>query len=85
MGDYLGSDFFLHAFITAAIILFMSFFLFQICLRLFSGPERVLRGAFRQVQQEINPLLKLSKNPLIRELEMVLELGMDRTGKALDG
>ena len=83
-GDYLGSDFFLHAFITAAIVLFLSFFLFQGILRLFSGPERVLRRTFKQVLQEIDPLLMLSKNPLLRELEMVLELGMDRTGKELD-
>jgi len=83
-GEYLGSDFFLHAFITAAIILFMSFFLFQGCLRLFSGPERILRSSFRRIQHEVDPLLQFSRNPLFSQMEMVVELAKDRTGKALD-
>ena len=74
-GDYLGSDFFLHAFITAAIVLFLSFFLFQGCLRLFCGPERILRSSFRHIQQQIDPMLQLSENPLLRQLDMVVELG----------
>jgi len=80
-GDYLGSDFFLHAFITAAIILFMSFFLFQGCLRLFSGPERILRSSFRRIQHEVDPLLQLSQNPLFRQMEMVMELGKGKDEK----
>jgi len=75
IGEYLGSDFFLHAFITAAIILFMSFFLFQGCLRLFSGPERILRSSFRRIQHDVDPLLQFSRNPLFSQMEMVVELG----------
>jgi len=78
LGDYLSSDFFLHAFITAVIILFLSFFLFQGSLRLFSSPENIVRRSFRNIQQQMDPLLQFSKNPLFRQLEMVIELGMKR-------
>ena len=74
IGDYLSSDFFLHAFITAAIILFLSFFLFQGCVRLFSSPENILRHSFKNIQQQLDPLLQFSNNPLFRQLEMVMEL-----------
>ena len=74
MGNFLSSDFFLHAFVTAVIILFLSFFLFQGCLRLFSSPENIVRLSFRNIQQQIDPLLQLSKNPLFRQVEMVIEL-----------
>ena len=74
MGDYLSADFFLHAFITAAIVLFLSFFLFQASLRLFSSPENIVRQSFRNIQQEIDPLLQLSENPLFRQLALVMEL-----------
>ena len=74
MGDYLSSDFFLHAFITAAIILFLSFFFFQGCVRLFSSPENILRHSFKNIQQQLDPLVQFSNNPLFRQLEMVMEL-----------
>ncbi|MEN8244746.1 MAG: GTPase [Thermodesulfobacteriota bacterium] len=78
LGDYLSSDFFLHAFITAVIVLFLSFFLFQGSLRLFSSPENIVRRSFRDIQQQLDPLLQFSKNPLFRQLEMVIELGLER-------
>ena len=81
LGDYLSSDFFLHAFLTAAIILFLSFFLFQGCVRLFSSPEHILRLSFKRIQQQIDPLLQLSNNPLFSQLEMVMELGLAPTSK----
>ena len=77
-GEYLASDFFLHAFITAAIILLLSFFLFQAILRLFSSPESMLRLSFRHIQQQIDPLSQLSRNPLLRQLDLLLGMGTDR-------
>jgi hypothetical protein len=84
VGDYLSYDFFLHAFLTAAIVLFLSFFLFQGCLRMFSGPENIMRQAFRNIQKQIDPLLHLSGSPLFRQLELVLALGRHRNSDKQD-
>ncbi|MBW1891492.1 MAG: hypothetical protein JRI93_13440, partial [Deltaproteobacteria bacterium] len=73
-GDYLTTDFFLHAFLTAAIVLFLSFFLFQGCLRLFSSPENIERHTFRRIQEELDPFQQLSLNPLFEQLEIILAL-----------
>jgi len=73
-GDYLTTDFFLHAFLTAAIVLFLSFFLFQGCLRLFSSPENIELRTFRRIQEELDPFQQLSLNPLFEQLEIILAL-----------
>lgn len=84
MGDYLSYNFFLHAFLTAAIVLFLSFFLLQGCLRLFSGPQNIVRRAFRNIQKQMDPLLNLSDSPLFKQLEMVLALGRNRNSDRQD-
>ena len=78
LGSYLTFDFFLHALWTIGIVLLLSFFLFQGCLGLFSGPERILRRSFKHIQQELDPLLQVSENPLFRQMEMVVALGLQR-------
>jgi energy-coupling factor transporter ATP-binding protein EcfA2 len=45
-GTYLSSDFFLHALLTLAIVLLISFFLLQAVVRLAIGRDRIQRRAF---------------------------------------
>jgi len=74
-GNYLSSDFFIHAFLTAGIVLLLSFFLFQACLRLFSSPDGIVGRAFKQVQEQIEPFQKNSQNPLFEQLDTILYSG----------
>ncbi|MCG6912220.1 MAG: 50S ribosome-binding GTPase [Deltaproteobacteria bacterium] len=73
-GDYLTSDFFLHAFIMVAIVLLLAFFLLQICVRLFSRPEQIVGRAFNRIQKQVDPLQQLTANPLFEQVEAVLLL-----------
>jgi GTPase Era involved in 16S rRNA processing len=74
-GQYLSSDFFLHAFLTIAITLFLSFFAFQGCVRLAAGPERITRRAFEQMKQKVEQFQPISMNPVGEQIETLLTLG----------
>lgn len=74
-GQYLSSDFFLHAFLTIAITLFLSFFLFQGCVRLAAGPERITRKAFEKMKQQVEQFQPISMNPVGEQVDMLLSLG----------
>jgi GTPase SAR1 family protein len=73
-GSYLSSDFFLHAFLIIGITLFLSFFLFQGCVRLGAGSEKITRNAFEKVKQQIEQFQPLSMNPVSEQIDTVLNL-----------
>ena len=73
-GNYLSSDFFLHAFLTIGITLFLSFFLFQGCVRLAAGSEKITRKAFEKVKQQIEQFQPISINPVSEQIDTVLNL-----------
>ncbi|RLC15437.1 MAG: hypothetical protein DRI57_12850 [Deltaproteobacteria bacterium] len=73
--NYLTSDFFLHAFLTIGIALFLSFFIFQGCVRLFGGTERITGKAFEQVKTRIEEFQPVSANPVGEQVKTVLGLG----------
>jgi hypothetical protein len=73
-GNYLSSDFFVHAFLTMGIVLFLSFFLFQGCVRLTAGSEKITRNAFEKVKQQIEQFQPISMNPVSEQIDMVLNL-----------
>ena len=73
-GNYLSSDFFLHAFLTIGITLFLSFFLFQGCVRLAAGSEKITRKAFEKVKQQIEQFQPISMNPVSEQIDTVLNL-----------
>ncbi|OQX11633.1 MAG: hypothetical protein BWK80_44525 [Desulfobacteraceae bacterium IS3] len=60
LDNYLTSDFFLHAFLTIGIVLFLIFFIFQGCVRLFAGTESVTAKAFDDVKAQIEVFHPLS-------------------------
>ena len=74
MGSYLSIDFFLHAIWTIIIVLLLSFFLFQVCVRLGASPERVTRHAFERMKHQADQLEGITSNPVMEQLETVLEL-----------
>jgi GTPase Era involved in 16S rRNA processing len=73
-GSYLAVNFFLHALWTIGIVMLLSFFLFQICVRLGASPERVTRRAFEKMKQQAEQIEGFANSPVMEQLEMVLEL-----------
>ncbi|MCP4351233.1 MAG: hypothetical protein GY795_37690 [Desulfobacterales bacterium] len=73
--NFLDSDFFLHAFLTIFIILFFNFFIFQGCVRLAGGPERITGRAFEKVKNHVEEFQSVSLNPVVEQVEAVVGLG----------
>lgn len=74
-GTILSSDFFVHAFWTIFLALFLSFFLLQGLVRLASGKDRLLENVFARVQETVAPAPNLADSPVRRQAQTVLELG----------
>ena len=74
LGSYLTFDFFLHALWTIGIVLLLSFFLFQVCVRLAAGPERISRRAFEKMKRQADQVEGITTNPVLEQLEIILEL-----------
>jgi len=74
--DYFATDFFIHAFLSVGIVMFLSFFLFQAILRMVSGPERLITRAFEQINFQIDPLQRMSIGPVFKQLDRLLAAEM---------
>ena len=74
IGSYLAFDFFMHALWTIGIVLLLSFFLFQICVRLAAGSERVTARAFEKMKRRTDQFNERPPNPVLEQLETVLML-----------
>jgi hypothetical protein len=74
MGSYLAFDFFVHALWTIGIVLLLSFFLFQICVRLSASPERVTTKAFEKMKRQADQFDGTAANPVLEQLEAILAL-----------
>jgi energy-coupling factor transporter ATP-binding protein EcfA2 len=73
-GQYLTSDFFLHALLTVAIILLLSFFLLQATVRLVAGKDRIQRHAFKSMEQEVSQRPLVATRRIADQLERILDL-----------
>ncbi len=73
-GSYLSGDFFMHALWAIGIILFLSFFILQLCIRAAAGPGRITANAFEKLKNRLEQLNELNQNPLKSQLETVLGL-----------
>jgi GTPase SAR1 family protein len=73
-GNYLSSGFFLHAFLTISLVLFILFFIFQACVRLIAGSDRLIGKAFEKMKSRMEQYQPLSVNPVSRQVEDVLML-----------
>ena len=74
-GTILSSDFFVHAFWTIFLALFLSFFLLQGLVRLASGKDRLLEKVFARVREAVEPAPNLADSAVRRQAQTVLELG----------
>jgi len=73
-GSYLALNFFVHALWTIGIILLLSFFLFQILVRLVASPERVTAKAFEKLKRQADQFDTLATNPVLTQLETLIQL-----------
>jgi hypothetical protein len=73
-GNYLSGDFFLHAFFVIAIIMLLSFFLLQMCVRWIAGAGRITARAFDKLNDQIKQVEGVIVNPVRSQLESVLDL-----------
>lgn len=73
-GNYLSADFFLHAFLTIGITMFLSFFIFQGIARLVAGSDRITRKAFEKVKSQVEQFQPISMNPVGKQIDAVLGL-----------
>jgi len=71
---YLPSDFFVHAFMTVGIVLFLSFFTFQGFVRLFAGRDRIKGRAFLKLKQQVDDFRTVSKTTLGEQIEVFFDL-----------
>jgi hypothetical protein len=81
MGSYLAFDFFLHALWTIGIVLVLSFFLFQVCVRMAAGPDRITRRAFEKMKRRADHFEGITTHPVLEQLETVLELDSMLAGR----
>jgi len=72
-GNYLGTEFFLHAFITVAVVLFLSFFLLQAIIRMAAGAGRLTERAFRGMTSAIEQARPLAASPVASQIRCFLE------------
>lgn len=73
-GHYLSSDFFLHALLTIAVVLLLSFFLLQACVHLSMGRDRLQRRAFSAVEGAAATHLPGSSRSVSEQVARVMEL-----------
>jgi len=79
--NYLTIDFFVHALWTIAIVLLLSFFLFQLCVRLVASPERVTTRAFEKMKRQADQFDETAANPVLVQLDTVLSLDAMLAGR----
>ncbi len=73
-GTYLSTDFFLHALLTLAAVLLLSFFIYQLCLRLAVSRDRIQRRAFRAMEQRVDDSPLLAGREMTDQVARVLAL-----------
>ena len=65
---------FVHALGAIGIILLLTFFLFQACVRLTANPERVTTRAFEKLKRQADQLAGITTTPVLVQLDNLLEL-----------
>jgi len=73
-GRYLSGDFFMHAFWAIGLVLFLSFFILQLCIRAVASTNRITARAFEELKRRLDHLDELNQNPVKAQLDTVLAL-----------
>ena len=73
-GKYLSGDFFMHAFWAIGLVLLLSFFILQLCIRAAASTNRITARAFEKLKHQLDHLDELDQNPVKAQLHTVLTL-----------
>jgi hypothetical protein len=73
-GNYLPSNYFIHAGLTIVIALFLSFFVFQTIVRLAGNSERIVDTAVETARNQVAHLHPLTRSTVARQVDSVLQL-----------
>jgi len=73
-GEYLSGDFFMHAFWAIGLVLFLSFFILQLCIRAAASTNRITARAFEKLKHQLDHLEGLNQNPVKDQLDTVIAL-----------
>jgi GTPase SAR1 family protein len=73
-GSYLSGNFFLHALWSIGIVMILSFFILQICIRLAGSAERITGKALDAIKDQIEELDGMPNTPVLEQLESVRDL-----------
>lgn len=74
--DYLGGDYFLHAFWVIAIALLLSFFVLQVLIHTAAGTGRIVARAFQCLPQDLEKLDGPAAGPVRSQLEALLQMAV---------
>jgi len=72
MSNYLSSGFFLHALLVVMIVLFLSFFLLQLFVRLAAGTERIVSRAFETLKGRLKNIAAFEQGTLTQQVMAVI-------------
>lgn len=72
LGAYRTADFFLHALLAVAAVLFLSFFVLQVFVRLAAGADRLNARAFREMGSAVRQVGPLSSSPVGGQIRNLL-------------
>jgi tRNA U34 5-carboxymethylaminomethyl modifying GTPase MnmE/TrmE len=73
-GDYFSTEFFIHAFLTMIIILFLSFFILQALIRIFGKTRQINSRTLHLIKSRVETWPGNVSNPLINHIQSVLIL-----------
>jgi hypothetical protein len=71
---YLAGDFFIHAVWAIGIVMLLSFFIFQICIRLSAGSERITNRALKKLKANADLIDTPLDHPARSQLQSILDL-----------
>jgi len=74
IGNYLPMNFFVHAFVTLSILLFLCFFLFQGLVRTFAGRERIFARAIKRCSRQATQYRPLTTGTLAGQIEVLFDM-----------
>jgi len=74
VGSYLPINFFVHAVVTLAILLFLCFFLFQGLVRMFAGRERIFARAIKRCSRQAAHYRPLTTGAFAGEIEVLFDI-----------
>ena len=79
--NYMASEFFVHALMTAGLALFLAFFLYQAIVRLFAGPKRLMRKTLTSVNVAAATMTPQAEHPVAKEIESLewIQQGISQT------